>query len=318
MIYWSLNFLLLKAVFKETIHARVQHTVRRNSSPQFLFCLWQCLAILFALALSFATVQAEVAVPTLNARVTDTTNTLTSVQRAALERTLADFERRKGAQIAILIVPTTKPETVQQYAVRAFEAAKVGRAKVNDGVLLLIAKDDREMHIEVGYGLEGAIPDAIANRVIDEVILPFFKQGDFYSGVEAGVNRLIRLVEGEPLPSPRERDHSWNGLNDLLPMLFIAVFVIGGILRTIFGRFIGASIASGVVGVVAWSMVGLLIAIPAAVVVFLMVLIGSANRFGGFGGGMGGGGWGGGWSSGGGSWSGGGGTSGGGGASGKW
>lgn len=293
----------------------------RNSSRQPLSHFWQCLAILFVLALSFTTVQAEVAIPLLQARVTDTTNTLSPAQRAALERTLAAFEQRKGAQIAVLIVSTTKPETAQEYAVRAFEVAKIGRAKIDDGVLMVIAKDDREMHIEVGYGLEGVIPDAIANRVIEETILPFFKQGDFYGGVQAGVNRLMRLVDGEPLP-PQARDPSWNGLNDLLPLLFIAVFVVGGMLRAIFGRLIGASIASGVVGVVAWSMVGLLIAVPAALVVFFLVLTAGSTSWpsgrGGYGGWTSGNGWGGGWSSGGGRWSGGGGTSGGGGASGRW
>lgn len=291
----------------------------RNSSRQPLSYFWQCLAILFALALCFTTVRAEVAIPPLQARVTDTTNTLSPAQRAALERTLAAFEQRKGAQIAVLIVSTTKPETAQEYAVRAFEVAKIGRAKIDDGVLMVVARDDREMHIEVGYGLEGAIPDAIANRVIEENILPFFKQGDYYGGVQAGVNRLMRLVDGEPLPPPQARDSSWNRLNDLLPLIFIAVFVMGGMLRAIFGRLIGASIAGGVVGFVAWSMIGLLIAVPAALVVFLLVLTaGSTGWSSGRGGWSSGNGWGGGWSSGGGRWSGGGGTSGGGGASGRW
>lgn len=285
-------------------------------SPRFLFFVWQCVVVWFAL--SFVSVQAQV-IPQLSARVTDLTNTLTPAQRTALERALADFEQRKGAQVAVLIVPTTKPETVAQYAVRAFEVAKIGRVRVDDGVLLLVAKDDREMHIEVGYGLEGVIPDAIAKRTVEEVIVPFFKRGDYYGGIEAGVSRLMRLIDGEPLPPPQARDSSWNTVDDLLPLLFIAVLAVGGLLRALFGRLLGALIAGAGAGFVAWSMAGLLFAILAALIVFILVLVsGSGNRFsrhGGYGG------WGsGGWSSGGGSggWSGGGGSSGGGGASGRW
>ena len=276
---------------------------------------WHALALLGLLLCAAVGALADVPIPAFNSPVTDLTNTLSPAQHDALVNELLAFERRKGAQIAVLIVPTTEPETIDQYAVRAFEAGKFGRKNVDDGVLLVVAKDDRALKLEIGYGLEGAIPDAVAKRVIEEIIIPFFKQGDFYAGIEAGVNRLMRLVDGEPLPSRKARDHSWNRIGDLLPLLFIAVFVVGGILRAMFGQLIGASIAGGIVGVLAWFMVGLLIAVPAAVIVFLLSLT-AGSSVGRGGGGFGG--WGGGGGFGGGSWSGGGGSSGGGGASGRW
>lgn len=278
-------------------------------------------AALLALALLATAAPADVAVPPLTARVTDQTATLTPDQRATLERRLAEFEQRKGAQIAVLLVPTTAPETIEQYAIRVAEQWQLGRKGVDDGALLLVAKDDRALRIEVGYGLEGVIPDAIAKRVIDEVMVPFFKRGDFYGGIEAGMAQLMRLVDGEPLPPPAARDPGWNSIFDMLPLLFVAVFVGGGLLRALFGRLVGASIAGGIVGVVAWIMLGLGIAVAVGVVVFVLVLImgfnvGTGRRgHGGWGGGLGGGSWSGG---GGGGFSGGGGGFGGGGASGKW
>ena len=223
-------------------------------------------------AVSF--VSAEVAVPPLTTRVTDLTGTLTPSQRENLESELRAFEARKGSQIAVLIVPTTQPEAIEQYSIRVTDAWKLGRKGVDDGVLLLIAKNDRKLRIEVGYGLEGVIPDAIANRIIDEIIVPFFKQGDFYGGIQAGVNRLIRLIDGEPLPPPHARDSSWAGFGNLLPFAFIAVLIGGGILRALFGRLIGAGVAGGVVGVIAWIILSSLgVALVAALIVFLFVLM---------------------------------------------
>lgn len=269
-------------------------------------------------------IHAEVAVPPLTARVTDLTGTLSPSQRDALEQELRAFETRKGSQIAVLIVPTTQPEVIEQYALRVAEAWKLGRKGVDDGVLLLIARDDHALRIEVGYGLEGAIPDAVANRVIDEIIVPFFKQGDFYGGIQAGVARLIRLIDGEPLPPPQARDRSWSGIADLLPVAFIAVMIGGGFLGSLLGRLIGAAVSGGIVGIVFWITIGSLLgALAAGVVVFLFTLAlgGSGGRggrgdFGGWSGGYSSGS--GGWSSGGGGFSGGGGGFGGGGASGRW
>src|SRR5689334_19319167 len=157
------------------------------------------LALLFFVC-SFVAFAADI--PPLKARVTDLTGTLSAQQRDALEQTLAEFEKRKGAQIAVLMVPTTEPETIDQYAVRVEEAWKLGRKGVDDSALLVIAKNGRHLRIEVGYGLEGALPDAIAKRIIDNDITPRFKQGDFYGGIRAGVDRIMRVVEGEKLPPP--------------------------------------------------------------------------------------------------------------------
>lgn len=266
---------------------------------------------------------AEVAVPPLKARVTDLTGTLTPAQRETLEQELRSFETRKGSQVAVLMVPTTRPEAIEQYSIRVVDAWKLGRKGVDDGVLLLVAKQDRELRIEVGYGLEGVIPDAVAKRVISEIIVPYFKQGDFYGGIHAGVSRLIRLVDGEPLPPPESRDRSWSGIQDLLPTVFLAVVIGGGFLGALLGRLLGAAVAGGIVSIIFWITIGSLIgAILAGLVVFLFTLaIGGSGGRGGFGGWSSGGyrgTSGGSWSGGGGGFRGGGGGFGGGGASGRW
>lgn len=267
---------------------------------------------------------AEIAIPPLAARVTDQTGTLSQQQRAALEQTLAEFESRKGAQIALLMVPSTKPESAAQFAVRAQEAWKLGRKGVDDGVLIVVAKEDRELHIEVGYGLEGVLPDAVAKRIIEEEIVPRFKQGDFYGGLRAGIERIMRVVEGEPLPPPRAaRGSGTVGFDWLIPALFLAL-IAGNILRAIFGRFIGASLVGGITGFAIWFLAGsLLIAIAAGIIAFIFLLMGGGGVMGRGYGGFGGGGFGrgggfGGGGFGGGGFRGGGGMSGGGGASGRW
>jgi uncharacterized protein len=281
-------------------------------------------AALVAAALLPAIAAGQIAIPPLKARVTDLTGTLNDQQRSALERTLQEFESRKGAQVAVLMVPSTQPETVEQYGVRVEEAWKLGRKGVDDGVLLLVARNDRKLHIEVGYGLEGVLPDAVAKRIIEEDIVPRFKQGDFYGGVRAGVDRIMRVVEGEPLPPPRAASpaQSISGHRDWLIPAILVLFFVGGILRMIFGRFLGSGVVAAVAGFIAWIIAGsLLIALLVGFFIFITGLFGSAGR--GFGGGLGG--YGGGWSSGGGGFggggggfSGGGGSSGGGGASGSW
>jgi uncharacterized protein len=189
-------------------------------------------------------------------------------------------------------------------------------------VLLLIAKDDRAMRLEIGYGLEGVIPDAVAKRIVSEVITPFFKQGDFYGGIEAGIHRIIRLIEGEPLPPPEKRDETWTRFEELLPLALIVVLVSGGLLRMIFGRLVGASIAGGVMALIFWILIGsLLVALLVGLLVFLFTLTGGSSWMGrrgyrGWGGGFGTGGGFGGASDGG--FRGGGGGFGGGGASGRW
>ena len=288
--------------------------------------------LLFTLVFPLLALAADI--PPLKARVTDTTGTLNEQQRGALEQTLAEFEARKGAQLAVLLVPTTQPEAIEQYAVRVQEAWKLGRKGVDDGVLLVIAKNDRKLKIEVGYGLEGPLPDAVAKRIIDDDIAPRFKQGDFYGGIRAGVDRIMRVVEGEKLPPPASQtsarthpqaerfDPGW-----IIP-LFILVVIGGGILRALLGRFAGSGITGAVAGIAGWAIFGSLafaVAIGLFVLVFSMIgAIGGGRRWGGggwsSGGGFGGGGWsgGGGFGGGGGGFSGGGGSSGGGGASGSW
>ncbi len=261
--------------------------------------------------------RAELAVPPLVTRITDQAGLLTAAQRQQLEQTLSDFEAAKGSQVAVLTVASTQPETIEEYGIRVATAWKLGRKGVDDGALLLIAKDDRKMRIEVGYGLEGAIPDAVAKRVIAEIITPYFKQGDYFGGIQAGVSRLIRLIEGEALPPPAARDVSWSGIKDMLPVAFAVVVFGSSFLGALFGRLFGASIAGGIVAIIFWVSVGsLLIALLVGLGVFLFsILLGSGR--GGYGGYYGGGS-GGGFSSGGGGFSGGGGSFGGGGASGGW
>jgi uncharacterized protein len=286
-----------------------------------------------SLAAGEVAAQALQPVPPLEARVTDLTGTLTAAQQAELEQKLAAFEQRKGAQVALLIVPTTQPEAIEQYSIRVVDAWKLGREKPDDGVLLLVALNDRQLRIEVGYGLEGVLPDAIARRIIDETITPLFRQGDIYSGVSAGLAQIIQVVDGEPLPPP---DRQWQRPGDqlfgLLPLFFIGVLVGGGMLRAIFGRTLGSVLTGGLTGGAVWLLSRVVgFAIAAGLLAWLFALFtgiasnvrhgrrgGSGGSGGWGGGGLGGGGWGGGFGGGGGGFGGGGGGFGGGGASGRW
>jgi uncharacterized protein len=268
-----------------------------------------------------AVAAAEVPVPKLNARVTDLTSTLNPSQLQALESRLAAFEQKKGSQIVVLMLPSTKPETIEQYSIRVAEAWKIGRSRVDDGVILVIAKDDHKLRIEVGRGLEGAVPDVVAKRVIREVIAPHFLDGDFNGGIAEGTATLMRLIEGEALPAPnREAAGASSGsdLEGLLAPLLVASVFLGAILSKLFGRMIGAAVTAGIVGAAAWAVIGaVLAAVLAAIVAFFVALVlgaGGLSRAG-----WGSGGWGsGGWTGGGGGFSGGGGDFGGGGASGNW
>ena len=276
------------------------------------------LFLLFVAVLAGA--QALLPIPPLAARVTDLTATLSADQRARLEEKIAAFERQKGSQIAVLIVPSVLPETVTEYALRVVESWKLGRKGVDDGALLLIAKDDRKLRIEVGYGLEGALNDATAKRIISETISPRFKQGDFYGGIDAGLDVMIKVAAGEALPEPKQTSKASGTGFDFETLMFfgfILIFVVGGILRSIFGRFLAAGVIGGVAGIVASLILSsVLVAIVVGVVAFIVSLF--AGNSGGGGGGFSSGGssWGGG--SGGGGFSGGGGSFGGGGASGGW
>ena len=266
---------------------------------------------------------AQVAVPQLSGRVSDLTGTLTKEQTASLEQMLGSFEARKGSQITVLMVPTSAPESIEQYALRVAERWKIGRKKVDDGAILVVAKNDRALRIEVGYGLEGALNDATANRIIREVIAPRFREGDFYGGINAGVDRMLRVIDGEPLPAPASpAPQVGGGLGQSLPILLILAMVVGGLLRRMLGRTVGSVAAGGAVGAVAWLLVGAVsIAVLAGILAFIFTLVGGgAGRGirGGFPGGFGGGGLGRGGGFGGGGFRGGGGGFGGGGASGRW
>ena len=266
-----------------------------------LFCSWSAVA--------------QIAVPALSGRVVDQTGTLNRDQKAALEQTLQAFEARKGSQVAVLLVPTTEPETIEQFSLRVAEQWKLGRKKVDDGALLIVAKNDRTLRIEAGYGLEGALSDLVAKRIVNDVIVPRFKQQDFAGGIAAGVDQMIRVIDGEalPLPRPASRSSSLGELEQYAPILFVLAMVAGGVLRVVLGRFPGALVTGGLVAVLAWFLVGVIsISLVAGVIALVVTLAGGGRGIGGFGGGSAGGGS----SSGG--FGGGGGSFGGGGASGRW
>ena len=282
---------------------------------------------LLALVLGLAPVlvaRAEVAVPPV-ARVTDLTGTLSAGERTALEQKLAALEARKGAQVAVLAVPTTQPETIEQYGLRVAEQWQLGRKGVDDGALIVWAKDDRRVRIEVGYGLEGALPDITAKRIVRDIIIPPFREGRFYAGIDAGVDAVTKVIDGEPLPAPSQGSATGAfrlGFEELLFFGLIGVFVGGGILRAVFGRFVGSGLVGVGMGIIAWLFVGTMaVALIVGIIAFMLNLFegaGNARRGrGGWGGGSsGGGGWSGG--GGGGGFSGGGGSFGGGGASGSY
>jgi uncharacterized protein len=274
-----------------------------------LFAL--CTMLLFA----SGSLRAElVPVPALQQRVTDLTQTLTPEQQSQLEAKLAGFEQQKGSQIAVLMIASSKPEEIEQYSIRVVDAWKLGREKPDDGVLVLVAKDDRKMRIEVGYGLEGAIPDLIAKRIITEIMVPSFRQGDFYGGINNALEQIMRLISGERLPEPKHAKPVGDKLWDMMYLLFIGAFVVGGVLRAIFGNFLGGVLNGGFIGLLVWIFGGgLIVALMLGVIAFLFTFAGGAGL--GHLGGLGGGGY----SGGSGGWSGGGGGCfGGGGASGSW
>lgn len=259
-----------------------------------------------------------VPLPALNARITDLTATLDATQRGRLEAQLAAIERNRGAQVAVLILPSTQPEAIEQFGIRLAEAWKIGHKGADNGVIVIVAKDDRKMRIEVGYGLEGAIPDAIASRIIRERMAPRFKQGDFFGGIAEALTTLETVLGGETPPAATGGTASSaaaSGDWDTMPWL-MALLMFSGLARKLFGV-IGALAISGFG---AWLAYSAFASLPLAVAAALLVFLLSFARFGGTGTG--------GWSSGGGSssgggfsgggFSGGGGSFGGGGASGDW
>ena len=259
--------------------------------------------------LSSVSAPAQVAVPPLSAHVTDQTATLTPAQVASLEQTLTDVEARTGSQLAVLIVPTSAPETIEQFSLRVVELWKLGRKKVDDGALLIVAKNDRTLRIEVGYGLEGVLNDAVSKRIVSEIITPHFQRNDFFGGIEAGVQAMATAAAGEELPAPERRiGHVGAGIGQFLPVLLIATLALGSVLRAVLGRLAGAVVTGGVVGLFAWLLAGALsVALLAGLLGLVFTLFGGGPRWlamgryggmgglrGGSGGGFGGGGFGGG------------------------
>ena len=258
------------------------------------------------------------------------TGTLSPPERASLEAKLAALESSTGAQVAVLLVPTTQPEPIETYAIRVADAWKVGRKGKDDGAVLVVAKDDRKLRLEVGYGLEGAIPDAVAKRIVSEDIAPKFREGKFAEGIDAGAERIVGIVaRGAPPPPERKSAQPARGggcpLDLAALLLLVVVPAVGGVLKSIFGKLGGATVGAAIAGGITWFVIGsVLLAAGVAVVAWIVILVvggvgglSGARRGGGIvlpGGGWSGGGGGG--SSGG--WSGGGGGFGGGGASGNW
>jgi len=291
-------------------------------------------AVVLAALAGVALAQGLLPIPTLTARVIDQTGTLDGAQRNGLETKLAAFEQRKGSQIVVLMVPTTAPEDIASYTQRVGDAWRIGRKDVGDGLLVVVAKDDRKMRIATAKALEGAVPDLAASRIIDEEMKPRFRNGDFAGGLNAAVDRLIGLVDGEPLPEPSRNTGGGGGGNggfdweNLAIFLFVGVFVGAPIARAVLGKKLGTMVVGGGVGVVVFFITtSIVIAVIAGFVALIVSLVAGSGRPGG----GGGGGWssgGGGWSSGGGGFSGGGGGGGfssggggnfgGGGASGDW
>jgi uncharacterized protein len=278
------------------------------------------LALLLCWAFAAA---ADVAVPPLSGRVVDQTGTLSAGDISSLTQTLKDLETRKGSQVAVLIVPTTAPETIEQYSIRVAEAWKIGRRKIDDGALLVVAKDDHKLRVEVGYGLEGALTDVAASRIIGEIIVPKFRSGDFAGGISAGVARIVAVIDGEPLPAPQPQQ-SWSlpdKVGDAFPFIVFGVIALSGFLRMTLGGLVGSAATGGIVGLLAWFILGsLALSFIAAAIAFVFTLFGgsfaSSNGRTGWSGG--GGSFSGSSSSDSGGFSGGGGSFGGGGASGSW
>lgn len=296
---------------------------------RFAARLWLAVALLVPPMAALA--DGDVAVPTLQRHVTDLTGTLSADQVSQLDTRLADLEKRKGAQVVVLMVPTTQPDDLEGYSLKVAEANKIGRKGPADGVLLLVAKNDRRVRIETGYGLEGALPDAIASRIIREYMAPKLRTNDYYGGISDALTAITQIVDGEALPPPVTPDESHErkrGSGNLfLPLLFGVLFLrgilgraplwarmpIGGVVTGGLAWLIMSSIFGGVIGLVAGA---LFMAIPGGA--GRSIGGGGWGGFGGWGGGggFGGGGFGGG--GGGGGFSGGGGSFGGGGASGSY
>ena len=295
--------------------------MRRTPFATLLLLVLLCVA-------PWARAQQLAAIPALDSPVVDTTGTLDAAAKQQLEQQALALQQRKGSQLQVLMVASTQPESIEQYTQRVFDAWKLGRKGVDDAVLVVVAKNDHNARIQPGYGLEGAIPDITAGRVIREYMAPKFRTGDFAGGLADATAQLVKLIDGEPLPEPMSKQgDSGSGGGDWLFALFIAL-AVAQVARVIFGKLpagVRGLLGAGASGGAAWLLSSLIPVTGIAAFIGLLVGLTTARSgryardggwggFGGGGGGFGGGGFGG----GGGGWSGGGGMSGGGGASGSW
>lgn len=285
---------------------------------RLLALLALCLPALLAVAAA-----EPVPIPALTARVTDLTASLSAAQAGELEARLAAFEAKKGSQVVVLVLPTTQPEPIEQFGIRLLDAWKIGRKGIDDGAILIVAKDDRRLRIEVGYGLEGVLNDATAKRIIDETITPKFKAGDLPGGITAGVDAILAVVDREELPAAAARAGSAasgsgrfgiNSFGENTWLVGLGIIAVGGaIIRYFLGNLLGSGVVGGVTAGLGWLLTGSILgALAGAAIGFFVALLGldlllSGLASGGRGGSSGGGGFGGG-----------GGSGGGGGASGSW
>jgi uncharacterized protein len=270
-----------------------------------------------------------VPVPKLTAHVMDFTGTLTAPEREALDAKLRAFESAKGSQVAILLVPSLGAETIEEFAGRVADEWKLGRKGVDDGVLFVIAKQERKLRIQTGRGVQGTLTDALSKRIVSDIVAPRFKAGDFAGGLDAGATAIMKAIEGEELALPAARSqHRVDSISSHSNLLVFGLFlipIVGMVLRGIAGRFFGATLTSWIAGLAAGFILGsLAIGVIAAVIAFVFTLfsgsgLGAGLARGGYiPGGWGGGGFSGGGGGGGGGFSGGGGGFDGGGASGSW
>jgi uncharacterized protein len=220
-------------------------------------------------------------VPVLTGRVVDEAHVLSATTVANLEGQLAGLERAKGSQVAVLTVPTTQPEEMEQFSIRVADQWKLGRKGIEDGVILLVARDDHTVRIEVGRGLEGALTDTVASRIIDEEITPRFRQGDYDGGVNAGITRIVAVINGEPLPPPqpaRTAPRRVNGLGNLLPVLLVGALIVSRVLRALLGSLFGSLATGGVAGFIAYLIThALLVGLGAGAIAFLFALFAGAT-----------------------------------------
>ena len=293
---------------------------------------WRALIAIFTIAISSFTVHAQalLAVPALSARVIDQTQTLSAAERQTLEARLQGLEEKSGSQVVVLMVATTAPEDIASYAHRVADSWKIGRRDVGDGLLIVVAKNDRRMRMEVARALEGAVPDLAAARIIDEAMAPRFRDNDYAGGLLAALDQIDARIANEALPPPKPRTSQGSGdemdLGSLAIFLFFGVLLVGPVVRRLLGGRLGSALVGGGTGVVAYLLTASVVLAGGAGVIALLLTLLANSKGGGRGGGpfIGGGGWGGGGGGfgsgrgGGGFSSGGGGSFGGGGASGGW